>query len=78
MYSAIRIIRTETAIDMVRKKSNSPLGNGTIMIAIIAIIKATTVKSFALTIISKNGIIADSMLFCLGANGSLLGNYIFK
>lgn len=45
MYSDIRIIKTEIDRDIVRKKSSAELGKGTIIIASIAIIKITIVKS---------------------------------
>ncbi len=45
-YKAIKIIKAESAIEVARKKSNNPLGKGTMIIAKIAIIKHTTVKSF--------------------------------
>ncbi len=56
----MRIIKTETDREIVKKKSRIPLGNGTIIIANIAIIKPTIVKSFALTIGSKYGTIRES------------------
>ena len=63
--------RTDTAIEIMRKKSSMALGRGTIMIVMIAMIKATTVKFLALTTIFKKGAIKVSTLFCLFANGSL-------
>ena len=56
-YKAIKIISAESAIEMARKKSNNALGNGTIIIAKIAIIKKTTVKSFELVKKPKKGAI---------------------
>ncbi len=47
----------ESAIEMARKKSNKELGSGTMMIAKIAIIKKTTVKSFEPERKDKKGII---------------------
>ena len=76
IYREIKIIKTDIAIEIVRKKSNKPLGKGTIIIAIIAIIKPITVKSFALTIVSKKGAIRVSMLFCLGAILTLMKFYV--
>ena len=52
----IRIIRTDIAIETVRKKSSTLLGRGTMIIAIMAIIIATIVRSLALAIVSRNGI----------------------
>ena len=46
----------DTDNEITRKKSSIALGNGTIIIARIATIKTTTVRSFALTRGSKYGI----------------------
>jgi len=55
MKIEIRIINTEIAIDIVRNRSSKELGRGTIIIAKIATIKPTIVRSFALAIVSSNG-----------------------
>ena len=39
------MIRTDSAIEIVKKKSSNGAGSGTMMMAKIAIIKATTIKS---------------------------------
>lgn len=78
IYKEIRIISTEIEIDTVKKKSKIPLGSGTIMIASIAIIKATTVKSLALTIGSIYGATNESISRFFFANECLLcSSYIF-
>jgi hypothetical protein len=53
-YKDIINIRTESAKDIVRKKSSKPLGRGTIMIASIAITKKTIVKSLDFAIGARN------------------------
>jgi hypothetical protein len=45
IYKLKRSIKTPTESDMVKKKSNMPLGSGTIIISNIANTKATTPKS---------------------------------
>ena len=47
------MIRIETDNDITKKKSSIGLGSGTIIIAKIATMKTTTVRSFALTRGSK-------------------------
>lgn len=49
----MRIINTEIESDITKKKSSIALGSGTIIIARIATIKTTTVRSFAFTIGSR-------------------------
>ena len=51
----MRIIRTEMAMETVRKKSRTGLGRGTMMIAMMATIIATIVRSLALAMVSRNG-----------------------
>ena len=45
IYKEIRRIKTAIAIEMVSIRSRIPLGSGTIMIAMIATTKKTTLKS---------------------------------
>lgn len=52
------MIKTDIAKEIVKKKSSTPLGSGTMMIATIAKIKATIVKSFARIIGSRYGAIS--------------------
>lgn len=56
-YKAIKMISAESAMEIAKKKSNKELGNGTMMIAKIAMIKKTTVKSFEPERKDKKGII---------------------
>ena len=44
------------AMETVRKKSSTPLGRGTMIIAMMAIIIPTIVRSFALAMVSRKGI----------------------
>lgn len=46
IYRLIIIINTEIAIEIVKKRSKTALGRGTMMIAMMAITKKTSVKSF--------------------------------
>ena len=55
MKTEMRIIKTDIAMDTVRKKSKNALGSGTMIIAIMAIIKKTIVRSFALAMVSRKG-----------------------
>jgi hypothetical protein len=64
IYKDIRIIKTESEREMVRKKSSTELGSGTMIIAKIDIISATTVKSLARKIGSIYGTIRARIL-CL-------------
>ena len=50
IYRLIMIIKTDIAIDIVKNRSKTALGRGTIMIVIIAMTKNTSVKSFDLYI----------------------------
>ncbi len=68
IYRDISIIKTEIERDIVSKKSSTALGRGTIIIAKIAIIKKTIVKSFDFTIGSRNGATFVSKLFLAFAN----------
>lgn len=56
-YNAIKIISAESAIETAKKKSSKELGRGTMMIARIAMIKKTTVRSFEPDKKDKKGII---------------------
>lgn len=55
--------KTEIDNEITRKKSSIALGRGTMIIAKIAMIKITIVKSFDLTIGSKNGAILTKSPF---------------
>ncbi len=46
IYKDMRIIKTDIDSDIVRKRSSTELGRGTIIIPNMAIIKKTIVKSF--------------------------------
>jgi len=50
IYKDMRMIKTDMDRDIVRKRSRTELGRGTIIIANMAIIKKTIVKSFDLAI----------------------------
>ena len=60
---AIRITKTEIDKEITRKKSSMALGRGTMIIARIAMIKITMVKSLDLTIGSKKGAILTKSPF---------------
>lgn len=64
IYKEISIIKTETDKEIVKKKSNTELGKGTIIIANIAIMKNTTVRSLAFIIGSIYGAM-EAKNFCL-------------
>ena len=60
------MIKIDSAIEIVSIKSNIPLGNGTIIIVKIAIIKKTIPRSFEPTINLKSG-----------RNNSILDDFFF-
>ena len=66
---AIKMIKTATAMEIVRKKSNIAPGNGTIIIAKIIITKKTTVRSLDPTIAFKKGCNKVKTGFFALANG---------
>jgi hypothetical protein len=75
-YKDIIKIKTETAREIVRKKSNIALGSGTMIIAKIAITKKTIVKSLLFARGAKNFIALSCILALLSLANSTLKDIV--